>query len=113
MLTGPAFGWVEHMRNTVVCQGKRILVAPPPTVCSGRLGHLLTLISAILINAHPRNMIQSMGTGISFQFSPDKSGCILSKAAQGFTPRRTFRTLQAKTRRERPSGEKGPFMDGD
>jgi hypothetical protein len=54
-----------------------------------------------------------MGTGVSFQFSPDKSGFALSKAAQGFTPRRTFRTSQAKTRGERRSEEKGPFMDGN
>jgi hypothetical protein len=54
-----------------------------------------------------------MGTGVSFQFSPDKSGCALSKAAQGFTPRRTFRTSQAKTHGERRSEGKGPFMDGN
>jgi hypothetical protein len=54
-----------------------------------------------------------MGTGVSFQFSRDKSGCALSKAAQGFTPRRIFRTWQAKSRRERRSEEKGPFLDGN
>jgi hypothetical protein len=36
-----------------------------------------------------------------------------SKAAQGFTPRRTLCTSQAKTRGERRSEEKGPFMDGN
>jgi len=54
-----------------------------------------------------------MGTGVSFQFSPDKSGFALSKAAQGFTPRRTFRTSQAKTRGERRSEEKEVFLDGN
>jgi len=37
---------------------------------------------------------------------------LLSKAAQGFMPRRTFCTSQAKTRGERRSVEKWPFLDG-
>ena len=37
----------------------------------------------------------------------------MSKAAQGFVPRRTFGTPQAKTRGERRSSEKGPFLDGN
>ena len=37
----------------------------------------------------------------------------MSKAAQGFSLRRTDRTPQTETRGERRSSEKGPFMDGN
>ncbi len=52
-----------------------------------------------------------MGTGVSFQFSPDKSGCALSKAAQGLTPRRTLTYVAVPPRREENAAqrEKGHF----
>ena len=37
---------------------------------------------------------------------------LMTKAAQGFSPRRTFGTSQAETRGEHSSSEKGPFPDG-
>ena len=37
----------------------------------------------------------------------------MSKAAQGFSLRRTDCTPQTKTRGERRSSQKGPFMDGN
>ncbi len=37
----------------------------------------------------------------------------MSKAAQGFSLRRTCSTPQAETRGERRSSEKEPFMDGN
>ena len=37
----------------------------------------------------------------------------MSKAAQGFSPRRTWRTPQVETRGERCSSEKELFMNGN
>jgi hypothetical protein len=41
---------------------------------------------------------------------PNEAAC---DGGQGFTPRRTLSTSQAKTRGERRSSEKGPFPDGN
>jgi hypothetical protein len=55
------------------------------------------------------NVIGGYTIRTNFVFKPDGEIFSMIKAAQGFLPRRTFRTPQAETRGERRASEKDPI----
>ncbi len=64
----------QLVRRTLLVNGENLELFEQLTVngcCKS-----LSFSHGFLYIAHPRNMIQFMATGVSFQFSPDKSGLL-------------------------------------